>query len=139
MSKSRPDPFFEKQKCYNNIMIKKELTPLKIGKTTFDFSRTYLMGILNLTPDSFSDGALYNDPSKAMKRIEQLISEGADIIDIGAESSRPGAASISAQEEIDRLSPILAKYYTYFSAPLSLDTTKSAIRWTESLSTTLSC
>lgn len=85
------------------------------------------MAILNLTPDSFSDGGHYNDPSTALTRIEYLIDQGADIIDIGAESTRPNAKPISQAEEERRLLPILKAYKKHFDVPLSIDTTKSAI------------
>jgi dihydropteroate synthase len=104
-----------------------ELVPLKIGQKLFDFSRTYLMGVLNITPDSFSDGGLFYAPDKALSQIEKLIQEGADIIDLGAESSRPGAEPVSAAEEIKRLTPVLKHYKKNFTTPLSLDTTKSEV------------
>ncbi len=86
-----------------------------------------LMAILNLTPDSFSDGGLYNTPEKAFAQIENLISDGADIIDIGAESTRPGSESITAEEEINRLKPVLKQFKNRFQIPLSIDTTKSQV------------
>ncbi|MFC1752074.1 dihydropteroate synthase [Thermoproteota archaeon] len=98
-----------------------------LNKTVFDFTRPYIMGIINVTPDSFSDGGVYNTPDSALKHIETLINQGADIIDIGAESSRPGAESVSAEEEIKRLGPVLKKYSRYFSTPLSLDTYKAEV------------
>ena len=85
------------------------------------------MGIVNITPDSFSDGGQYLQPDQAMAHIETLIQEGADIIDIGAESSRPGASPLTAEEEISRLKPILTQYKSYFSIPLSVDTTKAEV------------
>ncbi|MFA5878750.1 MAG: dihydropteroate synthase [Candidatus Margulisiibacteriota bacterium] len=103
------------------------LQPLTIGNTNFDFKKPYIMGIINLTPDSFSDQGLYCNPKKALKKIETLINEGADIIDIGAESTRPNAIAISAEEEIQRLKPILDVYKKKFTIPLSLDTTKSKV------------
>ncbi len=103
------------------------VSPLKIGRSFFDFSRTYIMGIVNLTPDSFSDGGQFLNPDKALISIEKMIEDGADIVDIGAESSRPGSLSISAREEIQRLEKVLSAYPRYFSTPLSLDTTKSDV------------
>ncbi|MCP4051386.1 MAG: dihydropteroate synthase [bacterium] len=100
---------------------------MKIGNKIFDFSRTYIMGIINMTPDSFSDGGSYADIDSALKRIECLIREGADIIDIGAESSRPDSQGITAKEETGRLDKILKRYKRYFSTPLSLDTVKSEV------------
>ncbi len=85
--------------------------------------RTYIMGILNVTPDSFSDGGLYNDPEAAAKRAVEMEEEGADIIDIGAESTRPGFRKISKEEEADRLFPVLEKVLQNVSIPVSVDTT----------------
>ncbi len=103
------------------------LKNLKIGNTIFDFHKPYIMGILNVTPDSFSDGGKYLEPDKALKHIEKLIKDGADIIDIGAESTRPYSEPVTAEEEIKRLKPILTVYKNYFSIPLSLDTTKKEV------------
>ena len=82
------------------------------------------MGVLNLTPDSFSDGGKYNDLNSALKHVEYMIENGADIIDIGAESSRPGAETISADEERNRLEPILKQIKKEFDSPISVDTYK---------------
>ena len=85
------------------------------------------MGILNLTPDSFSDGGLFTDVDAALFHAETLIKDGADILDIGAESSRPGAVRVSADDEQKRLEPFLKKYHSCFDVPLSLDTYKPEI------------
>ncbi len=85
------------------------------------------MGIVNLTPDSFSDGGRYRGLDEVLSHIETMIEEGADIIDIGAESSRPGAHPISAKEEILRLSPLLSVFAHHFKVPFSVDTTKSEV------------
>ncbi len=103
------------------------LKPLQIGTQLFDFSRTYLVGIVNVTPDSFSDGGRYDNADAALRHIESLIAAGADMIDLGAESTRPDAEPVSAGEEIRRLSSIVKKYKTYFSTPLSIDTMKSDV------------
>ena len=84
-----------------------------------------LMGIVNVTPDSFSDGGQFLDSDAALRHIETLIRDGADMIDIGAQSTRPGSKWISIQEELSRLTPVLSRYRTYFSTPLSLDTVQS--------------
>src|SRR5579872_4900723 len=89
--------------------------------------RTLLMGILNITPDSFSDGGRFNDPDRAYARALELEEQGADIIDIGAESTRPGSQRISADEEWQRLVPVLKRLRGNLRAPLSLDTYKSEI------------
>tara|TARA_A100001234_G_scaffold148674_1_gene130924 strand:- start:56726 stop:57556 length:831 start_codon:yes stop_codon:yes gene_type:complete len=86
-----------------------------------------VVGILNLTPDSFSDGGLYNNEKKAMTKVARYIDEGVDIIDIGAESSRPNSKRISFAEEKKRLFPILSKIRKEFNIPISLDTVKSQI------------
>jgi len=85
------------------------------------------MGILNITPDSFSDGGKYLDPSLAIERAWQLIEQGADILDVGAESTRPGAEEIEVSEEIRRLKPVLRGLGHRISVPISIDTTKAAV------------
>ncbi|MDO9027506.1 MAG: dihydropteroate synthase [Candidatus Roizmanbacteria bacterium] len=94
----------------------------------FDFSlRTYIMGILNVTPDSFSDGGLYFSKNKAVDHALRMQDEGADIIDIGGESTRPGAEVISIKEEIRRVVPVIeALQKKNIKIPLSIDTYKSA-------------
>ena len=87
--------------------------------------KTLIMAILNITPDSFSDGGKFNNIDKAKRRIEELIAAGADIIDIGAESTRPGFTPISADEEIARLEPILKSIANDCPVPISIDTYKS--------------
>ncbi len=84
--------------------------------------RTYIMGILNVTPDSFSDGGDWNSPSKALERALEIERQGADIIDIGAQSTRPGYTQISAEEEINRLAPILEILKGKLNIPISIDT-----------------
>jgi len=86
-----------------------------------------IMGIVNVTPDSFSDGGHYLNIDRALSHIETLITEGADIIDIGAESSRPGSTPVTLDEELHRLEPLLKQYKTHFSTPLSVDTYKSEV------------
>ncbi len=85
-----------------------------------------VMGIVNITPDSFSDGGQFLDVDKALRHSESLIQAGATILDIGAQSTRPGSTWISPNEEIERLSPILERYRSYFSIPLSLDTVNAS-------------
>lgn len=85
------------------------------------------MGIMNITPDSFSDGGLYNSLDKALKHAEKLISEGADILDIGGESTRPGHIQISVDEEIERVTPVIKEIKKKFDIPLSIDTYKSQV------------
>ena len=108
--------------------LEKPVTRLKIGPKTFDLNKkTLLLGVLNITPDSFSDGGRYLAPQKALAQARQLLKAGADIIDIGAESSRPGATQISAKAELARLLPVLKELRRMPGALISLDTTKSVV------------
>ena len=86
--------------------------------------RTLVMGILNVTPDSFSDGGRYNNVDSAMKQAERLISEGADIIDVGGESTRPGHTQITSEEEISRVVPVIEKISKNLDTIISIDTYK---------------
>lgn len=97
----------------------------KDGKTLTVGKKTLIMGILNYTPDSFSDGGTWNHVDDALQHMEQMVQDGADIIDIGAESSRPGFTPISAAEEIDRLSGILPQLVKACPVPVSVDTYKA--------------
>ena len=85
------------------------------------------MGILNVTPDSFSDGGTHNTIDTALKHTEKMINEGADIIDVGGESTRPGYTMISDDEEISRVAPVIEKLKANFDIPISIDTYKSAV------------
>lgn len=99
-----------------------------IGNKLFDTEHnTYIMGILNVTPDSFSDGGKYNHLDLALLQAEKMISEGADIIDVGGESTRPGYTMISEEEEISRVVPIIEKLKQNFDVPISIDTYKSTV------------
>jgi dihydropteroate synthase len=89
--------------------------------------RTLLMGVLNVTPDSFSDGGKYSDPDRAFARAVEIEEDGADIIDIGAESTRPGSQRISEAEELRRLVPVLKRLRGKLAIPVSVDTYKSAV------------
>ena len=89
--------------------------------------RTMLMGVLNVTPDSFSDGGKYSDPDRAFARALELEEQGADIVDIGAESTKPGSARISAAEEMRRLIPVLKRLKGKLTVPISVDTYKSEV------------
>ncbi len=95
---------------------------------SFDFSlKTYIMGILNITPDSFSDGGLYFDRNKAVAHALQMQDEGADIIDMGGESTRPGAEKVSVKEEIRRVVPVIEALVNKIKIPVSIDTYKSEV------------
>lgn len=99
-----------------------------IGNRDFEIGRhTYVMGILNVTPDSFSDGGKYNTMDRALKHAARMVAEGADILDVGGESTRPGHVAISDQEEIERTVPVLERLKSEFDVPLSIDTYKSAV------------
>ena len=87
--------------------------------------RTLILGVLNLTPDSFSDGGKYEEPDRAFARAIELEEQGADILDIGAESTRPGSTRISEAEELRRLAPVLKRLRNKLSIPISIDTYKS--------------
>jgi dihydropteroate synthase len=92
-----------------------------------DLDRPVVMGVLNVTPDSFSDGGRYSDPDRAFARAVEMEEQGADIIDIGAESTRPGAAPISASEELRRLVPVLKRLKDRLTIPISVDTYKADV------------
>ena len=89
--------------------------------------RTLIMGVLNVTPDSFSDGGHFEDPDRAFARALELEDQGADIIDVGAESTRPGSARISEAEEVRRLIPVLKRLRGRLRVPISVDTYKSGV------------
>ncbi|MFN3396385.1 MAG: dihydropteroate synthase [Thermodesulfovibrionales bacterium] len=95
---------------------------------SFDFSkRSYIMGILNVTPDSFSDGGLYYNEKKAIEHGLRLVEEGADIIDIGGESTRPGSEPVSVDEEIRRTIPVIKALSKEINIPISIDTYKAEV------------
>lgn len=101
---------------------------MRIGNHKFDIEHhTYIMGILNVTPDSFSDGGRYVTVEQAKARAAQMIEEGADIIDVGGESTRPGHTKITDAQEIERVIPIILTLKQQFDIPVSIDTYKSAV------------
>lgn len=98
---------------------------MKIGNRIFDTAdQTYIMGILNVTPDSFSDGGKWNELDKALSHAEQMVKDGADIIDIGGESTRPGHEQITEEEEISRVVPAIEAVKSRIDVPISIDTYK---------------
>ena len=106
----------------------RDLLPIAVRDRSFIWGkRTYLMGILNVTPDSFSDGGLFHHPESAIAQARYLVKAGADILDIGGESTRPGAAEISPEEELNRVVPVIEAIRRELSVPISVDTTKAAI------------
>ena len=101
---------------------------MRIGGKEFDLKKnTYIMGILNVTPDSFSDGGRYDGLDRAIEHAKQMIQEGVDIIDVGGESTRPGHVQITDEEEIARVVPVIRKLKEEFDIPVSIDTYKSAV------------
>ncbi len=97
------------------------------GGKEFNDGHTHIMGILNVTPDSFSDGGKYTESDKALMHVLDMINEGADIIDVGGESTRPGYTEISVEEEIERVCPVIERIKKETGIPVSLDTCKSAV------------
>lgn len=99
---------------------------MKIGNKTFK-DHTYIMGILNVTPDSFSDGGNFNNIDQALRHTEEMIRDGADIIDVGGESARPGYTLIPDDDEIERVCPVIEKIKENFDIPVSVDTYKHKV------------
>ncbi len=96
---------------------------LNIGNNVWEWGkRTYLMGILNITPDSFSDGGKFNNEKAALLQAVRMVEEGADIIDVGGESTRPGSTEVSADEEIQRVTPVIKLLRKELNIPISVDT-----------------
>lgn len=100
---------------------------MRIGTKVYPAGHTYVMGILNVTPDSFSDGGKFTIIDNALFRVAQMAGEGMDVLDIGGESTRPGHTQISDQEEIDRVCPVIEAVKARFDLPISLDTYKSEV------------
>jgi dihydropteroate synthase len=101
---------------------------MKIGNSDFELGkRTYIMGILNVTPDSFSDGGKFNNIDKAIEHAKEMISMGADIIDIGGESTRPNHTALEAEEEIRRVIPVIEALKSEIEVPISVDTYKAKV------------
>ena len=100
---------------------------MQIANLNFANKEFLVMGILNLTPDSFSDGGLYINPEQAVKRALQMIDEGADIIDIGGESTRPGAQPLTTEQEIERVVPVIKALRSVSEVVISIDTSKPQV------------
>ena len=108
--------------------MKKKIETIEIGNREFDVkNHTYVMGILNVTPDSFSDGGKYDQLDRALFHAQEMIDDGADIIDVGGESTRPGYTMISDEEEIERTVPVVEALKERFDIPISIDTYKSKV------------
>lgn len=99
----------------------------KTSRRTISIDRPQVMGIINTTPDSFSDGGVAFAPDDALRRAEKLIADGADILDIGGESTRPGSSRVDEREEIRRVVPVIEAITKRFEVPISVDTSKSAV------------
>lgn len=101
---------------------------IKCGKFTLNIhDKTFIMGILNITPDSFSDGGCYIDIENAVAHARNMIEQGADIIDIGGESTRPGSSPVTAEEEIERVIPVIKRLSSELDVPISIDTYKAEV------------
>jgi dihydropteroate synthase len=101
---------------------------MQVRERSFNWGeRTYLMGVLNVTPDSFSDGGEFNTLTAALAQAQRLVKAGADIIDIGGQSTRPGAEQISVEEELNRVLPVVEAVSSVLSVPISVDTTRAVV------------
>jgi dihydropteroate synthase len=103
------------------------LSPIICRDYTLRFEKTLIMGILNVTPDSFSDGGLYHTIDAAVAHAKQMVSDGADILDIGGESSRPGSEPLSEKQELARILPVVTRLLEEVSVPISIDTYKPLV------------
>ena len=99
----------------------------RLDSTIYDGNRPLVMGVLNITPDSFYGGSRYPDANLAVEKAHEMVDSGADIIDIGGESSRPGAEQVTGEEELSRVIPVIEALYDAVSVPLSIDTYKSEV------------
>ena len=101
---------------------------IRIGARVFAGPGPFLMGVLNVTPDSFSDGGRFTSLEAALVQAERLAAEGADLLDVGGESTRPGAPPVSAQEERERVVPVIERLRAEgFRLPISIDTSKAEV------------
>jgi dihydropteroate synthase len=103
------------------------MTILNCRGRPLDLSRVAVMGVLNVTPDSFSDGGVFFDAARAVARAHEMVAEGAAIIDVGGESTRPGAQPVSLQEELDRTIPVIERLAREQPVPVSIDTSKPEV------------
>jgi dihydropteroate synthase len=122
INKIKTDNLFFKYRVEGKIKMQ-----FKHKNLNFENNSFYIMGILNVTPDSFSDGGRYNQIDQALVRVEQMVQEGADMIDIGGESSRPFSDPVSEAEELDRTIPVIEKISSHFETIVSIDTYKSKV------------
>ncbi len=99
---------------------------IQCGRHTLSLERSLIMGVLNVTPDSFSDGGLFLDAGRAVEQARRLVDEGADLIDVGGESSRPGSDAVSEEDELKRVGPVIESLAAKLDVPISIDTYKPA-------------
>ena len=126
------EPFFgltEVRKLIEKVLNKKNVNAMEVNGKTFEFGKKrYIMGILNTTPDSFSDGGKFNNIESALKHAKEMLEEGADIIDVGGESTRPGAEKVPEEVEIQRTAPVIKEIRNAFpDAVISIDTYKANV------------
>lgn len=118
----------EQEESDAQVLSEREKKAMQIGNRNFDTAHhCYIMGILNVTPDSFSDGGKFQKPDQAFFHVEEMLREGMDIVDVGGESTRPGHTKISPEEEIERVIPVIEGIRARFDVPISLDTCKAAV------------
>ena len=103
------------------------VAPIEVGDGVWDWSRPYILGVLNVTPDSFSDGGRFLNPARAVAQALALVEAGADAIDVGGESTRPGAEPVGEDEEIRRVLPVIEGVAAVSRVPISIDTTRAAV------------
>lgn len=103
------------------------VAPIEVGDAVWDWSRPYLLGVVNVTPDSFSDGGRFFDPARARDHGLALVASGADALDVGGESTRPGAPGVDVDEELRRVIPVIEALVRATRVPISIDTTKAAV------------
>ena len=103
------------------------LPPVQVGPVLWDFSRTYIFGVINVTPDSFSDGGNFSSVQEATDYAKRLIDAGADAIDIGGESTRPGSVPVPVEEELRRVMPVVERLVPECPVPISIDTYKAEV------------
>jgi dihydropteroate synthase len=100
---------------------------LRLGRWEITLNRPLVMGVVNVTPDSFSDGGRFGEPDRAMEQADRLVTEGADLIDIGGESTRPGSEPVPVDEELSRVLPVLRESVKRYDLPVSVDTCKAEV------------
>src|SRR5688500_18110840 len=105
----------------------RDYPPMRCRDHGLDVSRPVVMGVLNVTPDSFSDGGLWLDPEKAVAHALEMVAAGAGIIDVGGESTRPGAEPVDEQEELRRVLPVIEALAAKVEVPISIDTRKASV------------